>query len=181
MGFLTTLIGKLGGEPAPADPTLEWPEWREVALSVVPHEGRLNDMPFGAAVEAARFLGRPSRVRWLPDGYLELLYAEAGLEVGFKAGRFENLVLMMDRHVAEPDIPFHFARINVRLANGHACELSRESNRGVVEGCFGRAARVDVDVDETILFYTLGGIEMEFEMHPKTATLMRLNLFPPGE
>jgi len=148
---------------------------------VVPHEGRLNGLQFGAPLETARFLGRPSRVRWLPDGYLEMLYAGAGLEIGFKAGKFENMVIMMDRHVAEPDVPFEFARVNVRLANGLTCALSRESNREIIDNYFGRAARMDVEVDETILFYDLPGVAMEFEMHPRTATLTRMNLFPSAE
>jgi hypothetical protein len=109
-----------------------------------------------------------------------MLYAGAGLEIGFKAGRFENMVIMMDRHVAEPDVPFEFARVNVRLASGLTRELSRETNCEIIESYFGRAARMDVEVDETILYYDLPGIIMEFEIHPKTATLMRMNLFPSG-
>jgi hypothetical protein len=147
-------------------------------LTVVAHEGKVNDLKFGDPLEAAQVFGRPTKVHWIGGDYCVLTYADAGMEVHFQSGRFEYLALMHDRHVAQPDIPFKFARATVRLAGGVGGELSRNSTIDVIESHFGRADRVERETDESIYYYHLPGVDMEFEVHPTAATLMRWNLYP---
>ena len=64
MGLLQRLLGK--GRPEP-DPTADWPAPAGELPLVLPFQSRFGDLEFGAALNAARKLGRPSRFRWTGD------------------------------------------------------------------------------------------------------------------
>jgi len=177
MKFLQRLLGtKTGGPP---NPTIDWPEPQNVELNLVPHEGRLGNLRFGASIENARIFGKPSRFRWIRNNYCELLYAQAGFQIDFDGGQFGYMAFFINRHVAEPDIAggFDLAIVNLLLADGGTGQLTKESKRDVIEGYYGTATRIDDDDDEIVLHYEIAGVTMEFELDPNDKTLMRLNLY----
>lgn len=178
MRLLDHIFGKKPTNPP--DPTVDWPDLQVVELTLVPYEGRLSDLKFGAPIEHAKAFGKPSRFRWVQNDYCELIYARQGFQIDFDGGRFQYLSFFMDRHEAESDIAggFELALVGIQLAGGRSGQICRESRREVIDGYFGSVARIDSDNDETILYYEVAGLTMEFEMHPKHGTLMRWNIYP---
>jgi hypothetical protein len=73
---------------------------------------------------------------------------------------------------------FKLATINLRLADGRIVQLSKDSKRSNVEDIFGKPNNIDFDNDETILFYQIHNLTLEFEMQPNDGILTRMNLFP---
>jgi len=147
---------------------------------LVPYEGRFGDLKFGAPLEDAMSFGRPVRFRWIQKDYCELLYARRGFQIDFEDNRFASAAFFMDQHVAEPDVAGGFdpALLNLVLRDDNIGELSRRSTRDVITGYFGSPSQIDSDTDETILTFEVAGLTLEFEMHPKTNTLMRFNIYP---
>jgi hypothetical protein len=85
-----------------------------------------------------------------------------------------------NRHTAEYEMEggFKLATINLRLADGRIVQLSKDSKRSNVEDIFGKPNNIDFDNDETILFYQIHNLTLEFEMQPNDGILTRMNLFP---
>ncbi len=178
MSLLDRIFGKKVATPP--DPTVNWPASVVRVLPLAPYEGQYGDLKFGAPIDAARSLGKPSRFRWIQNDYCELLYARAGFQIDFEGDRFAYIAFFTDRHVAEPDVEggFDLAVVDLRLPGNKSIQFSRESTRDVIEKYFGNSTRTDTDDDETILTYEFSGLTMELEMNPTRATLMRLNLYP---
>jgi hypothetical protein len=134
---------------------------------------------FGAELAAASVLGRPDQFNRLDPHYFELVYGSSGFLVDFEKGKLACLSFLIgpDRFVPEKlDVKFCRPRIS-GLAGGEL-QLSPATTRKELEASFGKPESTDVDEDETILFYTLHGIRLEFELEPKEGKLKRWNLFP---
>lgn len=178
MKLLDRIFGKKRSNQP--DPTVDWPCPVAIEPELVPHEGRFCDLAFGAPMDAARKFGKPSRCRWLEDEYCELLYAQAGFQIEFEAGRLAYLAFFVNQPAAMPDVEggFDAAVVKLRLTGGRTGQLSHESTRDDIERLFGSPARMEEEPDETILTYLVAGFTMEFEMQPEGGTLVRFNIYP---
>jgi hypothetical protein len=176
MGLLDRIFKKFNREEP--DPTLEWAEYREMELVVVPNEMRIGSLKFGDPLSAAEFLGKPSSFAWGYPGYCELVYAEGGFQLDFDMGRLVFVAFYLDHHVLEPEGEFAFSAPVVVLSGGERVELSKRLKAPDLVEIFGQPKEIDKDSDETILFFESTSMTMEFELRPESHTLAKWNLFP---
>lgn len=180
MSFLTRLLGI---KSTPPDPTLAWPSYQDHQLILTPHEGRLEDLKFGDPIANAKSLGKPSKIRWVDETYISLIYAQAGFQIDFEKDRLVYMAFYTDRHEAEDEIEggFKLITVSLKLADGRAAKLSKASKRIDIEDIFGIPSNIDYDSAETILYFTDQSLTIECEMQPNDGTLMRMNLFPTAD
>lgn len=169
---LHTLRGRPGVSPR---------TWPPSALAEPPSfdsdRSALGPLHFGDTLEHARVLGRPDRFTQTRPDYCELLYARAGLQIDFDAGRFAYVAFFIgpDKYLPTTSKVI-FAQ---PVLDGH--RLSSAISIQNVERLFGPPKSRDVDDKETILFYEKHRLTLEFEF-TSTGFLKRLNIYPvsPG-
>lgn len=161
--------------PATEDPTAEWADTCAQATPAFDWSDlRLGPIAFGDPLEKAEPLGRPDRFRWTQPGYCELLYARRGLQIDFDRGRFAYLAWFIGRDSVTPDHPdmtFCTPALDDELA------LTRDMGIDDLRAHLGAPVSEDVGEDETVLFYTGGGVVLEFEFDGE-GRLKRWNLYP---
>lgn len=173
MNFLDRLLGR------PNDPTLGWGTASLPLPDFDFSEMRFGKLGFGDAFEAAAFLGRPQRFRWTQADYCELLYASGGFQLDFDRGKFAYAAFFIGPDRFLPKHPaLKLSNPRLRGATPDGIALSRDTDRGSLERLFGVAGSVDAESGEVILYYTMQGVTMEFEMEGNTERLKRWNLYP---
>ncbi len=161
----------LGSENRFAD----WPVTTDQALPLDIATRSIGPLSFGASLEEARVLGRPSRIERINRETLELLYASLGLRLQFDdAERLEYAAFLI---AADPHDP-RDSRLRhqpVRLSTGAI--LTAQSTEPELAKIFGTPRDIDRDEDEIVLRHISNGLQIECELTP-SGTLKRLNIFP---
>ena len=140
---------------------------------------RFGGLSFGDQTEAARFLGRPERARWIQKDYCELLYAARGFQVDFEKDKFVYLAFFVGPCELGPDFPdVQFSQPKIHAGTAADFALSQNTDRALLERIFGEPDGVDVDETETILSFFRQGMELEFELAAATGKLKRWSVFP---
>jgi hypothetical protein len=180
MSFLNRLLGK---KSTPPDPTLEWPSYQDFERIVIPHEGKFGVLKFGDPIDAAKSFGKPARVRWIDNSYCALHYPQAGFQLDFEHGSLVYFALFANRSVddSESNDDINPAIIHLQKADGKTAQLSKDSKRSDIETIFGKPSTIDFDDDETVLYYKLKNLTLEFELLANDGVLMRMNLFPAND
>ena len=140
---------------------------------------RFGKIQFGDSFETAAFLGRPDHVSWIQKNYCALVYASGGFQIDYDNAKFVYLAFYigLDDFVPKQK-PMAFSKPKILGCEPGRLELSSDIDRLRLEGLFGTAKSVDVDDDETILYYSRQGITMEFELDANKGRLKRWNLYP---
>lgn len=159
---------------AAGDPTETWPPASADVPAIDWSELRFGPIAFGDPLECAAGLGRPDRFRWTQPGYCELLYARSGFQIDFDRGRFAYLAWFIG---PDPANPQHDAMNFGTPTLDEDFALTRDTHIEQVRARLGPATSEDVDDHETVLFYTGGGIVLEFEFDAD-GRLKRWNLYP---
>jgi hypothetical protein len=177
MSFLNRLLGK---KTTPPDPTLDWPAYQDIERTVIPHEGKFGDLKFGDSIDAARLFGKPARVRWIEDSYCSLNYQQAGFQLDFEHGSLVYFALFANRPIDDSELndDFNPTIIHLQKADGKTAQLSKASKRSDIEILLGKPNSIDFENDETVLYYKLENLTLEFELLANDGVLMRMNLFP---
>jgi hypothetical protein len=171
------LLGRLFG--AREDPTAAW----EIGAAPLPvfdlDTARFGTVGFGDGVEAARFLGKPDRVETGKRDSCSLLYGLRGFQMQFCEGKMVDLAFFLGQDEYGPKgISVTFCKLRVRGTALGDATVSGELDRSGIERLFGEPKSVDADGEETILFYTLREIRMEFELdEARGGKLKRWNVF----
>jgi hypothetical protein len=177
MAFLSSLLDKLSGRRP--DPTLNWPAGTTTTPQLNIAEKRVGELRFGDALDAAKQCGRPDRFSFLNPDYCELLYANAGFQIDFKEGKFCYVAYFIGpdgRHT--PDHPeLRFSRPRLLVDALHPIALSQQLEANAIERLLGEPKSRDTDAEETILFYNLAGLTLEFEFDGPTRRLKRFNAY----
>jgi hypothetical protein len=171
MGFFSSV---LGGATA-HDPTTEWSftgglPTPEVQLA----SRRIGPLTFGAPLAEAQCFGRPDLFRRTHHDYFELVYARAGFQLDFEAGR-----LVYGAFFVGPD-EFAPACRSLRYSRPQAADVAGFSDQTTKENLvelFGPPISVDRDAEETIVCFARNGLTLEFELNGK-GCLKRWNLYP---
>jgi hypothetical protein len=157
---------------APDDPTRTWPQMAIAAPRVDSAQNAIGPLHFGEELAAARVLGRPASLRWTQPGYCELLYAPAGFQIDFDAGRLAYATFFIAADSGRP----RGASIVFSTPVVDGTRLTGTLSMKRIEALFGMPAAKDVDEDETILNYLRGKLTIEFE--GSAAGLKRVNVYP---
>lgn len=170
MGIVDWILGR------PANPTLDWPEYRRRPPVVDVTRGIFNDVPFCQPLDVASQLGRPDVFRWLRRRECELLYRQGGFVVEFVEGLdIVGLLIAPDEFLPEGIGNVEYCRPVLRSAGTGDFVGTPEKNRAAIVAHFGEPASVDADTDETILTYEWNRYHLEFELTPAD-TLKRINV-----
>lgn len=169
--MLERLLSKL--KPTLPDPTREWPRTGIATPPVDTDRGTVGSLRFGSEIAAARGWGRPDLLRWTQPDYCELLYAAAGFQVDFAAGRLAYAAFLIAEDESLPTgMPIVFSTPTVdgtRLTSGMSAKR--------IKGFFGPPQVDDHDGDEWVLTYVRGAVTAEFE-GAAAGTLKRVNVYP---
>ena len=161
----------LGSENRFAD----WPVTTDQALPLDIAARSIGPLSFGASLEEARVLGRPSRIERINRETLELFYAPLGLLLQFDdAEKFEYAAFLIAPDRCDP----RHAKLRhqpVRLSTGPL--LTAQSTEPELVRLFGAPREVDRDEKETVLHHVSQGVQIECELS-SAGTLRRLNIFP---
>lgn len=173
MSILDLILGRR------KDPTREWGK----TISELPEydleQMRFGTLRFGDPINAASSLGRPEQFQFIQAEYCELIYASLGFQIDFEEGRLACILFFIGPDEFQPKDPkLRFSKPRVRGCLSKNVQLSEAVDRSELERMFGSPKSVDVDDDETILFYELRGTTMEFEFDGKTGRLKLWKLFP---
>jgi hypothetical protein len=169
--MLERLLSKL--RPALPDPTREWPRRGIATLSVDTRRGTVGSLGFGSEIAAARVWGRPDSLRWTQPGYCELVYAAAGFQVDFDAGRLAYAAFFIAEDESLPTgMPVVFS---TPIVDGTRLTSGMSAKR--IEGFFGAPEVDDHDGDEWVLTYVRGAVTAELE-GAAAGTLKRVNVYP---
>ncbi|QIF03978.1 hypothetical protein [Roseimicrobium sp. ORNL1] len=164
------------------DPTIHWGSFRPPLPDFDVGHMRFGPLSFGADLNEASFLGTPDRVGWgdSKKDYRVFLYAPQGFEIGFEDGKFCSLYFLMgpDGCLPEHDA-LKFSQPRLRGGSLDGLTLTSQANEAALREWFGEPESVDVDDEETILFYSRSGISMDFELDGPTGVLKRWNLYTP--
>lgn len=173
MSLLNRLLGRR------SDPTLGWGALQLPLPDFDVTKMKFGSLEFGAALEAAAFLGRPDRFEWTQSTYCVLLYATAGFQIDFDGGKFAYLAFFIgpDDCMAARE-KLEFSRPLLRGCVPDDVRLSCDTDLAQLEQLFGKAELVDAEPKETILYYSRAGVTMEFEMDGPSGRLKRWNLYP---
>lgn len=155
------------------DPTREWPRTGIATPPVDTRRGTIGPLSFGRELAAARVWGRPDSLRWTQPDYCELVYAAAGFQVDFDAGRLAYVAYFIADDASLPKkTPVVFSTPVVdgtRLTSGLSAKR--------IEGLFGPPDASDREEDEWVLTYVRGPVTAEFE-GAEAGTLKRVNAYP---
>ena len=169
--MLRSLISKLTGERL--DPTRAWPVSSPATPVVDLARRTIGSLRFGDPIDGAHVFGRPDRFRWSQKDYCELLYAGAGFQIDFDAGRFVYVAFFVGSGAGLPessDLRF----TSVRIDGG---EISSKSSVSDLQTLFGRPLSDDREDEEIVVCYVRNGLIIEFEAAP-SGTLSRVGIFP---
>jgi len=162
----------------PPDPTAGWRPWRGPLPVFDLAHMCLGEVGFGEPIEAAAFLGRPDRVIFSKGDYCELVYAAGGFQLDFEKGALCYLAFFIDRDEYQPRIDtLRFSRPVVRDVQRRTLQLTPDLDREKLQSFLGAPEHIDVDEEETILYYIGRGGEMEFELGQRDR-LKRWNISP---
>ena len=174
MSFLDRLLGKR------PDPTFNWGVFSPPIPDFDVAQMRFGSLQFGDTFEAAAFLGRPDRFEWTQGQYCQLLYASGGFQIDFDESRFAYLAFFIGPDDCLPEHKaLEFSKPRVRGCIPDGVRLSVETDGTMLERIFGAPGSLEVEPDETILYYTRQGVTMEFELDGRSGQLKRWNLYPP--
>lgn len=174
MSFLDKLLGRR------PDPTIGWVPFVPPIPAFDVRAMKFGSLRFGDPFESAAFLGRPDRYYWREQDKMdsfELVYA-CGFQMDFLDWKFDYLAFLIGPDPHQPDCPnLQYSAPVVTGLGGEDVVFTQLTDRKMLESLLGTPAYVDVSEDETILFYTPGGMTMEFEMNGKSGGLKRWNLY----
>ncbi|HXJ62032.1 MAG TPA: hypothetical protein VNU68_35795 [Verrucomicrobiae bacterium] len=162
------------------DPTRDWGPPSPTLPEFDLNEMRFGALKFGDGFEAAAFLGRPDRIEWPQRDYCTLLYASNGFQIDYEAGQLAYLGFLIGPDDSLPQHPgLRYSQPRVRGAGRFSSIiLSPEIERAALEQWLGGADSVDIDAEETILYYTRQGVTLEFELGGEPRRLKRWSLYP---
>lgn len=139
---------------------------------------RFGDLRFGDEFQRAAFLGRPDNVTWTLASYCQLLYVSEGFQIDFDEEKFAYAAFFIGPDDYSPKHPaLKFSKPTVLVGGRGAVSLSSETDRTSILSIFGEPESVDSEPEEEILYYTIQGITLEFELDIKRS-LKRWNLYP---
>ncbi len=167
-GVLDFLLGR---KP---DPTSEWPvlefETPEIDLSSL----EFGPLRFGCDLKEAMTFGKPELFTWSGEETCELLYARKGFQIDFEKGCFDYLAFFIGADECLPKHPaLAFGRPRVK---GFGV-LSGEIRIDDLGKLFGSPDSMDVDSEETVVWFSRSEIKLEFEIN-QAGFLKRFSLFP---
>jgi hypothetical protein len=172
--MLERLLSKL--RPTLPDPTREWPRTGIATPSVDTRRGTVGSLQLGSEMAVARVWGRPDSLRWTQPGYCELVYAAAGFQVDFDAGRLAYVAFFIADDASLPTkTPVAFSS---PIVDGTRLTSGMSATR--IEGLFGPPDVNDRDETEWVLTYVRGPVTTEFE-GSAAGTLKRVNVYPTTE
>lgn len=165
----------------------EWPPHNGSVPIVNLDTMSIGPLRFGDALDSVAKIGKPGPIGWTgkgatgwfqATGYAELLYPEAGFQLDFDEERFAYIAFFIgpDPHLPDWD-PLRYSEPVVLGLGRNPWQLSQDTTRTEIEQKLGMPMKVDEDLDETVLFYVLHGVNLEFELD-KSGQLKRFNLFP---
>jgi hypothetical protein len=158
MGFLSRFFGE-------NDPTADWPVGEAQAplvnLERQAIETFSHRLPFGAPLDAARFLGRPERFAGRSEVTFSLMYDRWGMDLEFEnSALYQVSFLIGDIHRSErrpalkPAEPRGPDGLTLSPRTTHADLLQRFGEPGDLQ-----------DLEETVIFYySAGPLVSEFEV-----------------
>lgn len=155
------------------DPTEGWPRLPVKTPDINSHGATVGQMRFGDNLASAQPFGRPDGFRWIRPNYCELVYGAAGFQIDFDSDRFAYAGFFIASDPCQPvisSLSFAEPRLDGILLTG-------ETSVKQVESTFGQPDSRDTDEEETVFFYTRGGLTVEFEFAP-SVLLKRLNVYP---
>lgn len=156
------------------DPTRDWPVECSFPVGFDVERGAFGPLAFGDPVVAARFLGRPSSFERTSSDSCMLQYARSGFEIEFDTNRFSYIAFFIgpDEYLpTHPELRFSRPQVDADFV------LVPDTTVAQLQGRFGLPESVDADQDETVLFYSLTCLTMEFEFDA-AGPLKRWNLYP---
>lgn len=120
-------------------------------------------LKFGEGVEAARFLGRPTRSHFA-TGTARLDYDLWGLEIEFEEGRFVLASFTIGRSLRDGDPS---PRVNAEPSGPDGRALTGRTTRAELLQRFGTPGKTQELGDETILYYSSPPLTSEFRLDEK--------------
>ena len=175
MGFIDTLLGRR------PDLTKDWPTTEPFRPAIDVVQIRFGPLSFGDPLDAASFLGRPSRFTSYQNGLCALLYAKSGFEIEFHRNRFASIAFLLGPDKFLPDhADLSFADVELKGAGFDGRRLNSGNSKTDLIRQFGTPAMENADDSEVIMLYERGTVTMEFELNLEDR-LKRWNIFPTDE
>jgi hypothetical protein len=148
------------------DPTRGWPPATEAVPEVSVERRALSSfagsITFGDPLDAAKFLGRPDRYRGGPHS-ATLVYDRHDLVLEFEQNRFVGLSFSFEHD--EGETPTDTLPRQRKGPDGLG--LTPSTTRAEIVERFGQPTRLQEFDDETVLYYTKGGLVSEFQLDAK--------------
>ena len=133
------------------DPTKDWPESTITALSPIDvNNFKIGEFRFGDDVEKCRFLGKCSRYEPNGEHYFKLYYDRLGLQIEFEKGKFCFFDFIPGEQKMLQILP------DLRLIP--------ETTVEDIKRTLGPPREEEIDEDEIVLYYSIAGNELEFEL-----------------
>jgi hypothetical protein len=137
------------------DPTRDWPrvdgQSPQVSLERQALETFGGRMPFGAPLDAARFLGVPDAYASPGEGFCTLTYSRWGLTLEWEQGAFYQVTFLIGEGLAEPRGP-------------DGLGLSSRTTRSELLQRFGEPTSKQEFDDESIFYYYVGPLVSEYQL-----------------
>ncbi|MBF0408847.1 MAG: hypothetical protein HQM10_15980 [Candidatus Riflebacteria bacterium] len=158
-----------------ADPTQSWPVSMQKELIFNFADRTVNGATFENSFRTLEVFGKPNNDRPLYDRIFQ--YFQHGLvveleneeKIDFFAFVFQNDEFQKDEHFVEAKASF----VN---AEGKILSLSKSTSMNDITVYMGDPRKIDEDPEETILFFKIDDLIIEWELTP-AKNLKRVNIF----
>ena len=154
------------------DPSVDWPILETATPDIDTAERRVGPLNLGDDVSKASIFGKPDLFDRVDSDTFNLIYARAGFQIEFQKDKLTFIAYFVADDPFGPDC----SNLNYCAPKIDGTLLNESFRAEDIDAGFGSPESVDKDSDETILFYRLNSLPVEFELNVP-GQLKRVNIY----
>lgn len=155
------------------NPCSDWPPVEITTPPLNTGAQQVGYIRMGAPIDMARPLGAPDSIQTLEGNAINLVYAKAGFQLEFSGDALSSVAYFVAEDQFQPDASS--LRYSEPVIDSHT--LTGSHGFSGIEELFGSPLSIDRDTDETILYYRMNDLTVEFELGTR-GMLKRVNVYP---
>lgn len=163
------------------DPTRDWLDQPLCPLTLDLCNGRLNQLSFGSIYEEAKIFGRPEEIERFSKSFFLFWYFQRGIMLEYAQQKlyYFSFLIGPDPYLFD-DKKITFSAPLIESDRFRPFVVTNKTTKEQIYERFQAPEEEDEDEEETVWYYTMKQICLEFEFSTE-GFLKRLNVYPKEE